>query len=105
MKIKMAVTFNDGVTKDITATFADFVGSIKSGGFLIACGDDPGVKKLIEMSHGLDLKIITYGQGPDNDYQISRINLNPTGSTAQITINGRKAGELSLVVDLKQIIL
>lgn len=80
------------------ATFADFVSSIKSGGFLIACGDDPGVKKLIEMSHGLDLKIIKYGQGPDNDYQISRINLNPTGSTAQITINGRKAGELSLVV-------
>jgi UDP-N-acetylmuramate--alanine ligase len=80
------------------AAFADFVSSLKSGGFLIACGDDPGVKKLIEMSHGLDLKIITYGQGPDNDYQISRINLNPTGSTAQITINGRKAGELSLVV-------
>ncbi|CAB4146942.1 hypothetical protein UFOVP519_4 [uncultured Caudovirales phage] len=26
MKIKMAVTFNDGVVKDITATFADFVG-------------------------------------------------------------------------------
>jgi UDP-N-acetylmuramate--alanine ligase len=80
------------------ATFADFVSSIKSGGFLIVCGDDPGVKKLIEMSRGLDLKIITYGQGPDNDYQISRINLNPTGSTAQITINGRKAGELALVV-------
>jgi UDP-N-acetylmuramate--alanine ligase len=31
------------------AAFADFVGSIKSGGFLVACGDDQGVKKLIEM--------------------------------------------------------
>jgi len=80
------------------ATFADFVRSIKPGGFLVACGDDLGVKRLIEMIAGQDLKIITYGQGPENDYQISRINLNPSSSTAQITINGRKAGELSLVV-------
>ena len=79
-------------------TFANFIRTIKAGGFLIACGDDPGVKKLIEMNSEVDLKIITYGQGPDNDYQISRVNLNPNGSTAQITINGRKAGELSLVV-------
>lgn len=80
------------------ATFADFVKSIKAGGFLVACGDDLGVKRLIEMVAGLDIKIITYGQGPDNDYQISRINLNPRGSTAQITIKGRKIGELSLAV-------
>ncbi len=80
------------------AAFADFVGSIKSGGFLVACGDDQGVKKLIEMISDRNLKIITYGQGPENDYQISRVNLNPTSSTAQITVNGRKAGELSLVV-------
>lgn len=80
------------------AAFADFVGSIKPGGFLVACGDDQGVKKLIEMISDRNLKIITYGQGPENDYQISRVNLNPTSSTAQITVNGRKAGELSLVV-------
>jgi UDP-N-acetylmuramate--alanine ligase len=79
-------------------TFADFVGSIKPGGFLVACGDDSGVKKLIKMNANQNIKIITYGQGPDNDYQISRINLAPQSSTAQITINGRKAGELSLVV-------
>jgi len=79
-------------------TFADFVGSIKPGGFLVACGDDSGVKKLIKMNANPNIKIITYGQGPDNDYQISRINLAAQSSTAQITINGRKAGELSLVV-------
>jgi UDP-N-acetylmuramate--alanine ligase len=79
-------------------TFADFVGSIKPGGFLVACGDDSGVKKLIKMNANPNIKVITYGQGPDNDYQISRINLAAQSSTAQVTINGRKAGELSLVV-------
>ncbi len=80
------------------AAFANFVGSIKPGGFLVACGDDQGVKKLIEMISDHNLKIITYGQGSENDYQISRINLNPASSTGQITVKGRKAGELSLVV-------
>jgi UDP-N-acetylmuramate--alanine ligase len=79
-------------------TFADFVGSIKPDGFLVVCGDDSGVKKLIKMNANPNIKVITYGQGPDNDYQISRINLAAQSSTAQVTINGRKAGELSLVV-------
>ena len=79
-------------------TFADFVRSIKAGGFLVACGDDPGVKKLIDMNANPSIKIITYGQGPENDFQISRINLEAQNSSAQVTINGRKAGELSLVV-------
>jgi UDP-N-acetylmuramate--alanine ligase len=79
-------------------TFAEFVTSIKAGGFLVVCGDDSGVKKLIQMNTNSNIKIITYGQGPDNDYQISRIHLAAESSTAQITINGRKAGELALVV-------
>jgi len=79
-------------------TFADFIRSIKAGGFLVACGDDPGVKKLIGMNANPSIKIITYGQGPENDFQISRINLEAQNSSAQVTINGRKAGELSLVV-------
>ena len=79
-------------------TFAEFVASIKPGGFLVACGDDVGVKKLLSMKANSNIKVITYGQGPENDYQISRINLAPSSSTAQITINGRKAGELSLVI-------
>lgn len=79
-------------------TFAEFVTSIKTGGFLVVCGDDSGVKKLIQMIINSNIKIITYGQGPDNDYQISRIQLAAESSTAQITINGRKAGELALAV-------
>ena len=80
------------------SAFAEFVASIKPGGFLVVCGDDVGVKKLLGMKANSNIKIITYGQGPENDYQISRINLEPGSSTAQVTINGRKAGELSLVV-------
>jgi len=78
--------------------FFDFVATIKPGGFLVACGDDIGVKKLIAMKANSSIEVITYGQGPENDYQISRVQLEPNSSTAQITINGRKAGELSLVV-------
>lgn len=84
--------------KELFAAFIDFTKSIQSGGFLVVCGDDPGIKKLLAMTVSSDLKIITYGEGTENDYQLSRINLNPNSSNALVTINGRKAGELSLVV-------
>ena len=79
-------------------TFSDFIKTIKSGGFVVVCGDDPGVRKLIAMNANLDLKFITYGQSSENDFQISKVNLAPNGATAQISVTGRKTGELQLVV-------
>ena len=88
--------FKDDV--ELFGAFADFVKSIKSGGFLVVCGDDPGIHRLLAMKVNSDIKVITYGQGPENDFQISRVNLAPNTSSAQITINGRKAGEITLQV-------
>jgi UDP-N-acetylmuramate--alanine ligase len=42
-------------------TFAEFVTSIKAGGLLVVCGDDPGVKKLIQLNTNSKIKFITYG--------------------------------------------
>jgi UDP-N-acetylmuramate--alanine ligase len=88
--------FKDDV--ELFEAFGDFVKSIKSGGFLVVCGDDPGIHRLLAMKVNSDIKVITYGQGPENDFQISRVNLAPNTSSAQITINGRKAGEITLQV-------
>jgi UDP-N-acetylmuramate--alanine ligase len=88
--------FKDDV--ELFGAFADFVKSIQSGGFLVVCGDDPGIHRLLTMKVNSDIQVITYGQGPENDFQISRVNLAPNTSSAQITINGRKAGEITLQV-------
>ena len=81
----------------IEELFLDFVGTIQSGGFLIGCIDDSGVRDLLGKITRSDIQIITYGKGEAN-FQISRIVLEPTRSYARITQNGVVLGELTLAV-------
>jgi UDP-N-acetylmuramate--alanine ligase len=85
--------------------FRDFVYSIKNGGFLIACGDDPGVNKLLASIVRKDLKIYLYGEGEKNDFRVDRIHLTPTGAIATIINTGRKVGEVNLSVPGKHNLL
>ena len=78
--------------------FEQFISSIQANGFLVACGDDPGVKQLLTRITRKDLKILLYGKGENNDFQIQRIQLNPLSSLASISSTGRKVGELNLSV-------
>ena len=82
----------------VFAVFEQFVDSIKPGGFLVACGDDSGVKNLLSQIKRSDLKILLYGEDSNNDFRLDRINLAPTTSSAALTITGRKIGELTLAV-------
>lgn len=78
--------------------FEQFINSIKLDGFLVACGDDLGVQKLLARVKRSDLKVFLYGEGSNNDYKIERIHLAPTSSTATVSKIGRKVGELTLAV-------
>ena len=80
------------------ATFNDFISSIQSGGYLIICGDDPGCQRILTEKRLQGVQVITYGQNPENDFQLTRVNLAPTSSSALIMQNGRKVGELNLLV-------
>jgi UDP-N-acetylmuramate--alanine ligase len=82
----------------IYAVFEDFISSIKDDGFLVACGDDAGVKTLLSRIKRNDLKIYLYGKGSSNDFRIDQIHLDPNSSRAIISITGRKVGELNLTV-------
>jgi UDP-N-acetylmuramate--alanine ligase len=78
--------------------FEQFISSIQDNGFLVACGDDAGVKQLLTRITRKDLKILLYGQGENNDFQIQRIQLDPLSSLATVSSTGRRVGELSLSV-------
>lgn len=82
----------------VFAVFEQFVGSIKQGGFLVACGDDAGVKILLQRINRNDLQIYLYGKEANNDFRIDKIYLAPTKSTSTISSTGRKVGELNLAV-------
>jgi UDP-N-acetylmuramate--alanine ligase len=78
--------------------FEQFIDSIKLDGFLVACGDDLGVQKLLARVKRRDLTVLLYGEGANNDYKIERIHLAPTSSIATVSNVGRKVGELTLAV-------
>ena len=78
--------------------FENFLNSIKENGFLVACGDDAGVKTLMKRVKRTDLKIYLYGEESGNDFKIDGIFLSANSSIATITNTGRKIGELNLTV-------
>jgi UDP-N-acetylmuramate--alanine ligase len=84
--------------EEVFKIFEQFIDSIKKDGFLVACGDDPGVLKLLSRVERRDLKVLLYGEGGNNDYKIERIHLAPTSSFATLSNVGRKVGELALAV-------
>jgi UDP-N-acetylmuramate--alanine ligase len=85
--------------------FKAFVATIQAGGFLVACGDDNNVKDLLAQIRRTDIEIITYGEGAENDFQISRINLAEGSSEARITRKGKVLGELVLSIPGKHNVL
>ena len=78
--------------------FAQFIDSIQSGGFLVACIDDSGVNRALAKIQRTDLLVITYGESSSADLKIDRISLTQTGSISRVTWKGRVLGELHLKV-------
>ena len=78
--------------------FTQFIDSIQSGGFLVACIDDSGVNRALSKIQRTDLSVITYGESSSADLKIDRISLTQTGSISRVTWKGRVLGELNLKV-------
>jgi UDP-N-acetylmuramate--alanine ligase len=86
--------------ESIYGLFEEFIRSIAPNGFLIACGDDLGVRELLKRIKAQgrdDLTITTYGEG-ENDWQIARIALEAQSSVTRVLHNGKVIGELELQV-------
>jgi UDP-N-acetylmuramate--alanine ligase len=86
-----------GSLEEVFQAFLAFVTTIQPGGFLVACGDDPGVVQLLSRIGRQDIRIMTYGKG-ECDYVISRISCNPTNSIARISHTGKILDELFIAI-------
>lgn len=83
--------------EDLYAVFVEFIDTIQSGGFVVACSDDPGVVELLSRINRTDLEIITYGAN-EVEFQISRVVLERSSSFARISKNGKILPELNLII-------
>jgi len=91
---------NFATLAQIDQIFDDFVATIRPGGFLAICSDDPGALGLVKRvkEKGAAISIATYGIDSEADLRLDRIHLEPRRAQARVSHHGRVLGKVELAI-------
>ncbi|RLZ02734.1 UDP-N-acetylmuramate--L-alanine ligase [Kocuria tytonicola] len=81
--------------------FDEFSDTVREGGTLVACVDDPGVARLARRRRELGAAVLTYGTDGSADVHVSQVRPAGTGATCRLSFpagEGRREVELALAV-------
>ncbi len=78
----------------IIHTFREFVGRIDEDGFLICCGDDPNVRRMLGPIKVV--KTLTYGIGEGVDFKAEALRMGDMGSRFEVRYENENLGEVKL---------
>lgn len=81
--------------EEIKKVFLEFTKNITPGGVLIACGDGPDNRDFLKRT---DVRKITYGISPDNDYVLERANFAPDKMFFWVKSKGTVIGQFSMSI-------
>jgi UDP-N-acetylmuramate--alanine ligase len=81
--------------EDVRAMFLKLAEKIPDKGALIACGDDPEVRKLLK---DYNKRVITYGFHPGNEYVIDKVHISGDQTFFWVAAQGVQLGEFVLRV-------
>ncbi len=73
-----------GTYERVEAAYAAFVDTIRPGGLLVTCADDPGARRLAEHARRGGLRVRTYGVSPDADLQVTRARFEGLSASATL---------------------
>jgi len=91
------VDFYRGGRDEIEAAFGTFATRC---GAVVACGDDPGVRRSLGAESGwAGTAVTTYGTEPGNDLLLSVATLGPAGAAGSVELPGGSTLEIGLPVD------
>jgi len=82
----------------IKEAFRTFVENLPFYGFAVLCLDHPTVQELVGKIE--DRRVITYGENPQSDVRLSKIDLKGGQSRFSVTIRDRKGGKATVIDDL-----
>jgi UDP-N-acetylmuramate--alanine ligase len=77
---------NWGTPAHYRAAFGTFARRVEPGGLIVLNADDPGTTELAADLRGASLRVRTYGESPDADYQLSDVVQD--GMRTQLTVTG-----------------
>jgi UDP-N-acetylmuramate--alanine ligase len=89
---------NYGTEQAYRASFADFLARIKPGGLLVTSADDPGTRDLAARARALGVRVVTFGESPDADYQVSRVTTSGMETSLTIQPGHRSAQSFALAL-------
>jgi UDP-N-acetylmuramate--alanine ligase len=80
---------------EIRQTFLAFLAGVRSGGSVVVCVDDAGVRSILPM---IGRETVTYGLADDARWRAEPVERGPAGQTARIFDGPAMVGELRLAV-------
>lgn len=86
-----------GTVEAVEAGYRAFVTTIRPGGLLVVCSDDPGAARLGVWACGRGVRVLTYGRSAGSSWQVGELDAVGTSSTAVVT-SGGVAHRLALAV-------
>src|SRR6201996_3265839 len=89
---------NYGTEQAYRASFAAFVERIKPGGLLVASADDPGSRDLVARALAAGLRVITFGESADADYQVTNVEISGMETSLTIQVGRRSSLGFDLVL-------
>lgn len=87
-----------GDAEGVQVGFEAFAGTIRAGGVLVACADDPGSARLATHVAGRGTRVVTYGESAEADVRLLDVAATPTGTSFELVHRGRREGRVSLRV-------
>jgi UDP-N-acetylmuramate--alanine ligase len=82
----------------LAATFADFARLTDPDGFVVACADNDGTRRMAEALRAEGRTVSTYGVAADADLRVSDVSSSAHGVRYAATLDGRSLGEIRLPV-------
>jgi len=87
---------NYGTEAAYRASFAAFIRRIKPGGVLVTSADDPGTVELALAARAQGIRVVTFGESPDADYQVANVATTGMATTLSVRLpQAEKAGDQS----------
>ena len=85
-----------GTAEAVEDAFVAFSKRIAPTGFLVACADDEGARRLAESARNRGIAVHTYGESDDADVRIANLSMTGGTSTFELVARGRRLGTVTL---------